>query len=49
MFRALICPSSGAPDYTCVIAAYGVSCLLCCWSAVRSRAAGYVSGEREVV
>jgi len=24
MFRALICPSSGAGDYTCVIAAYGV-------------------------
>ena len=23
MFRALICPSSGARDYTCVIAAYG--------------------------
>jgi len=26
MFRALICPSSGARDYTCVIAAYGVKC-----------------------
>ena len=24
MFRTLICPSSGARDYTCVIAAYGV-------------------------
>jgi len=24
MFRALICPSSGARDYTCVIPAYGV-------------------------
>ena len=24
MFRALICPSPGARDYTCVIAAYGV-------------------------
>jgi len=24
MFRAPICSSSGAPDYTCVIAAYGV-------------------------
>jgi len=24
MFRALICPSSGARDYTCVITAYGV-------------------------
>jgi len=24
MFRALLCPSSGARDYTCVITAYGV-------------------------
>ena len=24
MFRALICPSPGAQDYTCVITAYGV-------------------------
>jgi len=24
MFRPLICPSSGARDYTCVITAYGV-------------------------
>ena len=24
MFRALICPSSGARDYTCVVSAYGV-------------------------
>jgi surface polysaccharide O-acyltransferase-like enzyme len=24
VFRALLCPSSGARDYTCVIAAYGV-------------------------
>jgi len=24
MFLALICPSSGARDYACVIAAYGV-------------------------
>jgi len=23
MFQALTCPSSGARDYTCVIAAYG--------------------------
>ena len=28
MFRALICPSSGARDYTCVIAAYGR--IACC-------------------
>ena len=28
MFRALICTSSGALDYMCVIAAYGVQCLV---------------------
>ena len=28
MFRTLLCPSSGALDYTCVIAAYGVQCLV---------------------
>ena len=27
MFRALVCPSSGARDYMCVITAYGVQCL----------------------
>ena len=27
MFGALLCPSSGALEYTCVIAAYGVQCL----------------------
>ena len=27
MFRALVCPSSGARDYMCVIAAYSVQCL----------------------
>ena len=43
MFRTLICPSSGARDYTYVIAAYGVQCLGCWWSAVRSRAAGCCS------
>ena len=32
MFRAFICPSSGARDYTCVIAAYGLWCLGCWWS-----------------
>ena len=26
MFRALLCPSSGALDYMCVITAYGVQC-----------------------
>ena len=49
MFRALICPSSGARHYTSVITAYGVWCLGCWWSAVRSRAAGYASGMREIV
>jgi len=28
MFRALLCPSSGSLDYMCVIAAYGVQCLV---------------------
>jgi len=28
MFRALLCPSSGALDYMYVIAAYGVQCLV---------------------
>ena len=28
MFRALLCPSSGARIYMCVITAYGVQCLV---------------------
>jgi len=28
MFRALLCPSSGARDYMCVITAYAVQCLV---------------------
>ena len=28
MFRALLCPSSGARDYMCVITAYDVQCLV---------------------
>ena len=28
MFQALLCPSSGALDYVCVIAACGVQCLV---------------------
>jgi hypothetical protein len=28
MFRAFLCPSSGALDYMCVIAGYGVQCLV---------------------
>ena len=27
MFRALLCPSSRARDYVCVINAYGMQCL----------------------
>ena len=48
IFRALIYPPSRARDYTSVIAAYGVKCLCCWWSAVRSRVAGYASGMREI-
>jgi hypothetical protein len=47
MFWALVCPSPGAQDYTCVITAYGVWRLGCRWSAVRCMAAGYASGMRE--
>jgi len=28
MFRALLCPSSGARRYMCIITAYGVQCLV---------------------
>jgi len=28
MFRALLCPSSGARAYMCVITTYGVQCLV---------------------
>ena len=36
MFRALLCPSSGARDYVCVITAYGVQCLVAgCWGSVQ--------------
>jgi len=32
MFQALLCPSSGAQDYMCVVTAYGVQCLVIgCW------------------
>jgi hypothetical protein len=49
MFRAHLCPSSGARDYMCVITAYGVRCLGCWLSEVRcSWAAGYTSGMRDV-
>jgi hypothetical protein len=45
MFRALLCPSSRARDYVCVIAAYGVQCSV---AGVRCRAAGYASRNRDV-
>ena len=48
MFRALLCPSSGAQDYMGVITAYGVRCLGCWLSEVRYRAAGYASGMGDV-
>ena len=41
MFRALLCPSSGARDYMCIITAYGVRCLGCWLLEVRCRTAGY--------
>ena len=28
MFRELLCPSSGALEYMCVVTAYGVQCLV---------------------
>jgi len=28
MFRALLCPSSGARDYMCITTAYNVQCLV---------------------
>ena len=37
MFRALLCPSSGARDYMCIITAYGVRCLGCWLLEVRCK------------
>ena len=48
MFRALLCPSSGARDYMCVITTCGVHCLGCWLSEVWSRTAGYEFGMRDV-
>jgi hypothetical protein len=48
MFRAILCPSSGARDCMCVITAYGVWCFGCWLLEVRCRAAGYASGMRDV-
>ena len=48
MFRVLLCPSSEARDYMCVITAYGVRCLGCCLLEVRCRTAGYAFGMRDV-
>ena len=46
-FRVLLCPSSGARDYMCVITAYGVQCLvLVAWGEVQ--AAGYASRKGDV-
>jgi len=48
IFRALLFPSSGARDYMCVIATYGVQCLGCWLTEVRCSAAGYASRMRDV-
>ena len=48
IFRALLCPSSGARDYLCVITAYGLRCLGYWLLEVRCRAAGYAYGMRNV-
>ena len=40
MFRSLLCPSSGARNYTCVITAYGARCLGYWLLEVRCRTAG---------
>ena len=43
IFRALLCPSSGARDYICVITAFRVQFLV-----AGCRAAGYASRKRDV-
>ena len=48
IFRAILCPSSGARDYMCVITAYGVQCLGYWLSEVRCRTSGYASWLRDV-
>ena len=48
IFRALLCPSSGARDYMCVMTAYGVRCLAYWLLGIRCRAAGYAFGMRDV-
>jgi len=47
VFRAFICPSTGARDFSCVITAYGVQYLGWWRSAVMCRQVGYGSGMRE--
>ena len=47
-FRAILCPSSGARGFTCIITAYGVRCLGCWLLEVRYRAAGYAFEMRDV-
>ena len=49
MFWALLYLSSGARDYMCVIAAYGVRCVVCWLLEVRYRAAVYAFGRRVIV
>jgi len=44
MFRALLCPTSGARGCMCVITAYCVRCLGCWLLEVRCRTTGYASG-----
>ena len=48
MFQAILCPSTEARDYICVITVSGVECLGCWLSEVRCRAAGYASGMSDV-
>ena len=48
MFRALLCPTSGARDYMCVTTVYGVQCLGCWLLEVRCRTTGHASRMRDV-
>ena len=48
MFRAPLCPSSGARDYMCVITAYGVRSLGCWLLEVWCMAADYAFVMRDV-
>ena len=48
MFRACLCPSSGARVYMCVITSYGVQCPGCWLLEVGCRTAGYAFGMSDV-